>query len=300
MRAALVLVLLACSKPKTEARRDPPAPIAAFSADLGDRKQTFAFGNAFITAGSLDIYLTTVDIACPNAFAMSGDTIWFSVPAGPDARFFTGTDLTVDVTWREMLTTPTPHYGPTTLRIASVDGGRVRGRLDLERAPKELSIDGSGDFDVRICNPEAKIQKAPERTIGNRVEGTIANEPFEHQRAFVFEGRNSIVLTDNPSITCGSLKPLGCPAFTVNPNDGVTLEIRRYDHHLTPEARPASGAYWIMKSKKAVETRLKYGVTVQLTKDDGKQLHGTLRAFVPNDIDVAGSFDAEVCPRTCL
>jgi hypothetical protein len=301
VRLALVVVLLACSKPKTEARREQPiTPVAAFSADLGARKQTFAFGNAFITDGGLDVYLTTVDVACPGLFAPLGDTLWFSVAAGPDVRFFTGTDLEVEVAWREMLTRPTPHYGSTTLRIASVDGGRVRGKLDLKRAPNHLSIDGSGAFDVRICNPDAKIEKAPERTIGDHVEGTIANETFAHKRAFLFEGGASIVLTDNAAVTCETLKPAGCPAFTVDPQDGIILEIRRYDHHLTSAGRPATGAYWIMKkSKKSIETRLKYGLTVQLTKDDGKHLHGTVRAFGPHDIDVAGSFDAEMCPKTC-
>ena len=55
----------------------------------------------------------------------------------------------------------------------------------------------------------------------------------------------------------------------------------------------------------SIETRVPFGLTMRVTHDDRTRVKGVLRGWTPKDhdgkrFDVAGTFDAEVCPRTCL
>lgn len=297
-RALIVLLLIACSKPKQETvKPEPPKQLpSVFSIELEGEKRDFAFGNGFLRDGQLQIYLTTKATPCPNMFATGAYTLWFHVPAGPDARFFAGTAIDTQIVWRESLSAAHTLDPPTSVKIAVVEAGRARGHLEI--------AGNKGDFDVRICNRDEKIAKAPPREIGERVEGTVGGKPFEHQRAFLHEGGASIVLTDDKKATCADFKPAGCPALPASPHVGIMIELRAYDHHITDSPRPARGAYWIGEKTPtglhAVETRVPAGLALKLTHDDGKRVKGELRGYFGNDLDVAGAFDAEVCPKTCL
>ena len=90
------------------------------------------------------------------------------------------------------------------------------------------------------------------------------------------------------------------------------IQVVAFQREVTDTPGPAEAEYWLGDSVDggmyARQTLVPVGFWLQITQDDGKaggRLKGILRGWLPKDhdgkpLDVAGSFDAEICPRRCL
>ena len=317
LRAVLVLGMLACGKqsddsppaPPTEAPQPKPPPFVFGPVfDRDTTKTTFAHGNAIVVDRGLKVHLTNAPIACPDtAFAMPGQTFWFTIPAGPEG-LWVGRELDVHAFFRDGLDTPdTVERNRTTIRVEAIAGGRIRGHVVVTAGPQSWQQQtGEGAFDVAVCDPSAvaALQHVSPPPSGP-LSGMLLGQPFRLGRAFIgVRGGSGFVFAEDDAASCESLAPPAKPSWAQSPARGRAILLK--DFRVSPTPRPAGGEIITVTPaddgrRSSVSQDMPVGFSLTLEGDvatPGATVRGTLRGYTTlaeRTMDLGGTYEAVVC-----
>lgn len=312
----LVLGVLACGKtddssPVPQAPPPQPKPPAFVFGPVFDRdttKTTFAHGNAIVGDRGLEVHLTTAPIECPRtAFAMPGQTFWFTIPVGPEG-LWVGRELDVRVFFRDGHDTPDGiDRGRVTIRTEAIANGRIRGHVVVKAGDRSWEKhSGEGAFDVVLCDPAAvaALQQVP-ASPGGPLAGTLLGKPFRLGRALVgARGVSGLVFAEDEAATCESLAPQAKPSHALPPARGRAILLK--DFRASPTPRPAGGDIITVTPaddgrRDSLYQDMPVGFSLTLEGDldtPGAIVRGTLRGFTTSperSMDLGGTYEAVVC-----